>query len=835
MPYSVRCKACSAVFAIPDEIWDRRVRGRQATLKCRSCKCDIEVDGTKENAGKPSEAPAPTSQAAESTSTAAATSSAAEARAASGSNELRTPEASTHVAPTAQTASSSQHGSPEAQPDVARMAPPPTDGPTLAKAAPLATPPGTTAATAKATPTSAQSSPIHSTHAASSVHKPMAKTPTEIAATESGWSIMPPPSDLSSLERHEPESPVKATATAATATTTTAASTRAQAPSAATLAKTRAEAQVVVEARTPAASTTNRNALGTQDTATKAKAPIASSPSAPEAAPISELWVVSYGDDDDRELTEAQIALELSRGHINATTIVWREDLPEWLPISGVKALAKHLPAAKTATKTRTSGATPRTSGPSSPKLSSPTASKATTSAVTSTKVDSPSTSAATSTTKGPTTSAIPKQVAREKQPSAPALTGNTTAKPSAPREKQPSAPALTGGATATSSSSREPLPSAPESPQTGAAPNKVAVKGPPPLSRAAKPADAPARASQSGGKPPALPSRVSRAAPESPPLELAPDPESESLVEASVPWRKAQESSDEVLTSAPHIDQVSSPQNAAPVELETAPTADDAAQTESPNPPSPSPEVANATPGPAFPPLGDNKERPPEVAPWPKASIRPPKPVETATSMVVHTTTGTADVLSITDEDFLAMQRRFPKWALPAAVAGGVVLVGLVVYALASREAPPPLPVAPVVPVATAPTEPLQPRHAQPDLSTPPVASTKSAGGGEQDFAKAFAQAANKGQGSFDPKGAERSASAALDRAAKCRVGAEPAGQVRAVVTLAPTGQVTSVQVAPPYATTATGKCIDTALRGFTAKPFQGEPAKLPLIVPLR
>jgi hypothetical protein len=329
------------------------------------------------------------------------------------------------------------------------------------------------------------------------------------------------------------------------------------------------------------------------------------------------------------------------------------------------------------------------------------------------------------------------------------------------------------------------------------------------------------------------LPSRVARA-PE-PAIEEAPEFEPEPLVEASVPWRKAQESSDEVLTSAPNIDQVSSPQHAIPEEPATAPTVSEAARAEIPSRSEPSSAVVSANPGPAFPALGTAKPGAPEAAPWPKASYRPPKPLETATSMVVHTTTGSADVLSITDEDFLAMQRRFPKWALPTAVGGGAGLVGLILYALLSREAPPPLPVAPVVPVANTQTESLRPQHAQPDLSTPPVASTKSASAVEQDFGKAFAQAANKGQGNFDPKGAERSASAALERAAKCRVGAEPAGQVRAVVTLAPTGQVTSVQVAPPHATTATGKCIDAALRSFTAKPFQGEPAKLPLIVPLR
>jgi hypothetical protein len=528
--------------------------------------------------------------------------------------------------------------------------------------------------------------------------------------------------------------------------------------------------------------------------------------SRPDAAPIPDPWVVSYGDEDDRELTEEQIALELSRGHINGMTIVWREDLPEWLPISGVKELAKHIPTPKTVTKTRTA-AIPRASLVSSPTLSTPLASKAATAATSSPKTAQRATVEAAQ--KSAATSNVPRQPIREKQPSASALGNKATVQ----RNKQPSVP---------------------EPAQTPSPAYKAGdPKGPPPLSRTGKPAEPPARSAAGDGKPPALPSQPSPSEPDAPDeAELELESEPEPLLEASVPWRKAQESSDEVLTSAPNIDQVSSPQHHIPVEApafiaESAPN--------SPVPVSPAPPqlVKAFGPEPSFPASGEAKAGQASATPWGKASFRPPKPVETATSMVVHTTTGSADVLSITDEDFLAMQRRFPKWALPVTAGGAILLVGVIFYALADREEPPPLPVVPVVPTAAA--EAPRPRHAQPDLSSPPVSSSKGETGGEQDFGKAFAQAANKGQGSFDPKVAERSASAALERASKCRVGAEPAGQVRTIVTIAPTGQVTSVQVAAPHAATATGKCIDTALRGFTVRPFQGPPAKLPLIVSLR
>jgi hypothetical protein len=45
MPHPVTCGACTATFSIPDEVWDKRVHGQVATLKCRQCKAPIEVDG----------------------------------------------------------------------------------------------------------------------------------------------------------------------------------------------------------------------------------------------------------------------------------------------------------------------------------------------------------------------------------------------------------------------------------------------------------------------------------------------------------------------------------------------------------------------------------------------------------------------------------------------------------------------------------------------------------------------------------------------------------------------------------------------------------------------
>ncbi len=51
------------------------------------------------------------------------------------------------------------------------------------------------------------------------------------------------------------------------------------------------------------------------------------------------LWLVSYADDDDREMTPPQIYQALRRGEIDMDTIVWRDGMPDWLPISEISAL----------------------------------------------------------------------------------------------------------------------------------------------------------------------------------------------------------------------------------------------------------------------------------------------------------------------------------------------------------------------------------------------------------------------------------------------------------------------------------------------------------------
>jgi hypothetical protein len=543
----------------------------------------------------------------------------------------------------------------------------------------------------------------------------------------------------------------------------------------------------------------------------------------------ADLWVVSYGDDDDRELTEKQIAAELSRGKINATTIVWHETMPEWLPISGVPELSKYLPNPKSRPLATKTAALPRTttkSGTTTPSVKQEP--KTVTQPKTATEAQ------ATPTGKQPKAPSSP-GVSTEKQPALSPVGQKRTPQREAPGD----IPKVLGGGSSThgsktSSAKQADIPavlgggSPQEKPGQPKAPTG-AIKGPPPLTRSAQKSSddiitstepAPRVPQSSAGKPPTLPSRVTK----------------NDVIEASVPWRKAQESTDEgVLTSAPDIEQVSSPDVAIPTPAAVdAPRVEEASSAEVALPPL---TAAQAT-FPNVPVVSEPKASSPASHPSLRAtSFRPPKPVETATSLVVHTKGATtAGVLEITDDDFLAMQRRFPKWALPAAIFGGVAVVGLIIYAVTSGEEPPPLPVAPVmVPNSSASVTAGEKPH-QPDLDNIPK-PTGSANGANAngDFASAFAKAASKGVNNFDSKAAERSAGPAIERAAKCHAGSDPLGIVRVVVTLAPNGQVTDVQVNPPYATLPTGKCIDKALRTFSVKPFQGDAAKLPLSFNLR
>jgi hypothetical protein len=52
-----------------------------------------------------------------------------------------------------------------------------------------------------------------------------------------------------------------------------------------------------------------------------------------------EFWLVSYAEDDDRELTTKEIVAAMKRGEITLSTLVWRDGMGEWQTISSIDEL----------------------------------------------------------------------------------------------------------------------------------------------------------------------------------------------------------------------------------------------------------------------------------------------------------------------------------------------------------------------------------------------------------------------------------------------------------------------------------------------------------------
>ena len=45
MSYVLRCEACNRSMSMSDLMFERRVAGKQVTLKCKACMADIRIDG----------------------------------------------------------------------------------------------------------------------------------------------------------------------------------------------------------------------------------------------------------------------------------------------------------------------------------------------------------------------------------------------------------------------------------------------------------------------------------------------------------------------------------------------------------------------------------------------------------------------------------------------------------------------------------------------------------------------------------------------------------------------------------------------------------------------
>src|SRR5690348_2179569 len=47
MAFQVSCPSCDSQMKLPDRLYEQRVRGRLATIRCTRCKAELQVDGRK--------------------------------------------------------------------------------------------------------------------------------------------------------------------------------------------------------------------------------------------------------------------------------------------------------------------------------------------------------------------------------------------------------------------------------------------------------------------------------------------------------------------------------------------------------------------------------------------------------------------------------------------------------------------------------------------------------------------------------------------------------------------------------------------------------------------
>lgn len=62
---------------------------------------------------------------------------------------------------------------------------------------------------------------------------------------------------------------------------------------------------------------------------------------ATQAAEPSDPWLVSYADDDDRELSTSAVKAAFEKGEIHTETLIWRDGMDEWLTITEVQVFAE--------------------------------------------------------------------------------------------------------------------------------------------------------------------------------------------------------------------------------------------------------------------------------------------------------------------------------------------------------------------------------------------------------------------------------------------------------------------------------------------------------------
>lgn len=305
MPFPITCTACGKTFSIADDVYERKVKGRVVTIKCKQCQTGIRVDGTQGApvAAGPSDSVPPPAD----------------------TSALPPPVAAAPIAPAP--------APPAAAPAPPEPAPAPVAPKVAAKAAPIAAKAPLTSATK--TPLAGGAKPAAAPIAAKPAATPIAAKPTATPIAAKPATAAPVAAKLPAA-RAPMQSTPKAPVTPLAAKP--AAAPIATKPAAAPIAAKPAVAPAPVAAKLPAPRAPMQSTP---------RAPVTPIAKAPEPAPIPAptpasdelLWAVELADGEDRELTLGQIEKELASGTITEASLVWRDGMGDWQELGQVTEL----------------------------------------------------------------------------------------------------------------------------------------------------------------------------------------------------------------------------------------------------------------------------------------------------------------------------------------------------------------------------------------------------------------------------------------------------------------------------------------------------------------
>lgn len=280
------------------------------------------------------------------------------------------------------------------------------------------------------------------------------------------------------------------------------------------------------------------------------------------------------------------------------------------------------------------------------------------------------------------------------------------------------------------------------------------------------------------------------------------------------------------------------------------------------PPPPAPPPLAPSRLPVAAPPPLAPVTTPPP--LPPHVADATPPLPTSVAKAVsappqvpafpaTAASHGGPAPVASHAGVEWPETKSRKPL-VIGGAIAA-LLIAGGAAFALSGEDPPPPpstpIAAAPPTPSPTTPQAPEPPPEPTSATATPPETTQQGAdtasgsdpvvtapdpgatpGAG---FAELFAAGARKAEAKgaagasterFDPAATKAPLAQAATEAQACKQSGGPTGKVTVVVTFNPSGKVSSATITePPFAGTATGACISSALKRATIAPFSGLP----------